>query len=96
MASDFGLETTSSVSEGHTHTLCLLTADLMFPPEEGGQAFPTSTTSQHTHAVTLNSAQLSAIQTGSTVTVDSSNAVDPLTGVPHTHSFVIVLAAQTP
>lgn len=39
------------------------------------------------HTVSLSAAQLVAIRSGSTVTVESSNVVDPVNGALHLHRF---------
>ena len=76
-----GLDTTSSVALGHTHTVCVLESDLTTPPSAG----VTYTTSgpDPTHTVTLTAAQLSSINGGMAVTVTTSTAGG------HDHQFVI-------
>ncbi len=76
-----GLEPTSSVALGHTHTVCVLESDLTAPPSAG----VTYTTSgpDPTHTVTLTAAQLSSINGGMSVTVTTS------TDGGHDHQFVI-------
>ncbi len=77
-----GLDATSSVALGHTHTVCVLQTDLTSPPSAG----VTYTTSgpDPTHMVSLTAAQLAMIQAGQTVTVTTSVANN------HTHQFVLV------
>jgi hypothetical protein len=55
--------------------------------------YTTSTTSAHSHTVSLSAAQLSTINSGGSVTVDTSSVVDPEDGVAHTHSFTVVMIA---
>jgi hypothetical protein len=75
-----GVLTTSTVTEGHTHTLCVPTGDLTNPPS-AGQTYTTSMNAAHTHTVTLTQQQLQMINTGGTVTVTSSS--------PASHDFMI-------
>ena len=86
-----GVSTTSTVDAAHTHTLCVLTSDLTAPPA-AGVTYHTSVDGNHDHTVTLSQAQLQTIETGGSVTVTSSNTVDPYTGNPHTHGFTIMMA----
>jgi hypothetical protein len=76
-----GLQTTSTVAFGHTHTFCVPTADLTNPPASG--ATYTSSGPDPTHTVTLTQGQLQSIQSGQTVTVTSS------VNGNHTHDFAI-------
>src|SRR5882724_2984249 len=55
-----GLGSTSSVVQGHSHTVCIPSADLMTPPQ-GGATYTTSGPDP-THTITLSAAQLSAIE----------------------------------
>jgi hypothetical protein len=75
------VQTTSTVAFGHTHTLCVPTADLTSPP--AGGATYTSSGPDPTHTVALTQAQLQSIEGGQTVTVTSSVANS------HTHDFAI-------
>jgi hypothetical protein len=76
-----GLDPTSTVALGHTHTVCVLSSDLSSPPSAG----VTYTTSgpDPTHTVALTQAQLQSIQSGQSVTVTTSVANN------HTHDFTI-------
>lgn len=80
-----GVGDTSTVVEGHAHTLCVRAADLATPPAAGLQ-LTTGTTAGHAHAVTLTAAQLGAIASGQSVTVT--------TGVTnsHAHGFTLRMA----
>jgi hypothetical protein len=69
---------------GHTHTLCVLQADLDHPPA-GGVTYTTSSAG-HTHTVSLTQAQLTTIAGGGSVTVTTSTASD------HHHQFTLMLA----
>jgi hypothetical protein len=75
-----GVSTTSSVTNNHTHTLCVPLADLQHPPPNE-QTYTTSTNAGHAHTVTLTSAQLQMIETGAQVQVTSSS--------PYPHDFLI-------
>ena len=74
-----GFEATSSVAQSHTHTVCVLTADLTNPPAAG--VTYTTSTPDPTHTVTLTQANLQAIQSGQTVMVTTS------TDGGHNHTF---------
>src|SRR5262249_44220803 len=67
-----GVDTTSTVSAAHTHTVCVLTSDLTAPPA-AGVTYHTSVDGNHDHTVTLSQAQLQSIEAGTAVTVTSSN-----------------------
>ncbi|MGA9523982.1 MAG: hypothetical protein WBV82_21150 [Myxococcaceae bacterium] len=71
---------TSSVSNGHTHTVQIQSSELTSPPA-GGFTRDTSITSGHLHTVELTEADLSSIEAGNTVTKTTS-----LVG-GHTHMF---------
>jgi hypothetical protein len=77
-----GVDSTSSVALGHTHTVCVLEADLTSPPA-GGVTYATSAPDP-THTIVLTAAQLSAINGGQAVTVTTS------TNGGHNHQFVLV------
>jgi hypothetical protein len=83
-----GIESTSTVEQSHTHTVCVLTANLTSPPSTG-VTYTTSNVGAHTHKVTLTAVNLTAINSGQTVMVTSTEDPDPLTGVAHSHSFMI-------
>ena len=76
-----GVSSTSSVTLGHTHTVCVLEADLTSPPS-GGVTYTTSGPDP-THTITLTAAQLSSINGGQSITVTTS------TSGGHTHQFVL-------
>jgi hypothetical protein len=84
-----GILDTSTLVQGHTHTLCTLATDLTSPPS-GGVVYTTSFDDSHDHTVSLTQAQLQSINAGGTVVVTSSVAP---TG--HTHDFTIAKSALT-
>jgi hypothetical protein len=90
-----GVAETSTVQESHDHTVCVPNSDLTAPPAAGA-TYTTSNVSSHTHTITLSAAQLATIASGGTVTVNTSNVVDPLDGVAHVHTFTISKATSTP
>jgi hypothetical protein len=75
-----GVQETSTVTNNHTHTLCVPTTDLTTPPA-AGVTYTTSTDAGHNHTVALTQAQLQSIQSGGSVTVTSS--------APLAHDFTI-------
>jgi hypothetical protein len=79
-----GLDPTSSVADGHTHTVCVPETDLTTPPSAG--ATYTTSGPDPTHTVMLTAAQLSSINGGTSVTVTTS------TNGGHNHQFVIARA----
>lgn len=83
-----GVSTTSTVDAQHTHTLCVLTTDLT-TPLAGGVTYTTSVDGSHSHKVVLTQADLTSINAGQTVTVTSSNDVDPINNALHMHGFSI-------
>ncbi len=83
-----GVDRTSTVVNGHTHTVCIGAADLTLPPAEG-MTFATSETQGHSHTMTLTQEQLKAIESGREVTVQTS-AVEL-----HHHEFVVVTLASS-
>ena len=83
-----GTESTSTVEFAHTHTVCVLTADLTSPPS-AGVAYTTSNVGSHTHKVTLTAVNLTAINSGQAVTVTSTTDPDPTNGMVHSHNFTI-------
>ncbi len=80
-----GVPSTSSVNGGHTHTLCVPSADLANPPA-GGATYAASFVSGHAHTVSLSAEQLQAINVGAEVVVESS------TDRGHSHTFAIQMA----
>jgi hypothetical protein len=79
-ASCAGISETSTVTNGHTHTLCVLTSDLTNPPA-AGVVYTTSFDAGHSHTVSLTQAQLQTIEGGTAVTVATSS--------PAPHNFTI-------
>ncbi len=78
-----GVFETSSVTNNHTHTLCVPTTDLTAPPA-AGVTYTTSVSDSHSHTVVLSQAQLQTIETGGTVMVVTSS--------PAPHNFTIAKA----
>lgn len=72
---------TSSTVQSHAHQFTILLSTMADPPP-GGLNGPTTSASGHTHDVVLTQDQLKAIDSGQTITVDTSvtNA--------HQHTFV--------
>ncbi|SRR5258706_10268580 len=75
-----GVFSTSSVTNSHTHTVCVASSDLS-SPQASGATYTTSTDLNHNHTVQLTQAQLQSINGGASVTVRSSE--------PAAHDFVI-------
>ena len=84
-----GAGETSTVTEGHTHTLCVPAAALG-SPADGGETFTTSTANGHIHDVTFTQAQLMSVAQGGSVVVTTS------TTEGHTHAFTVQASAATP
>jgi hypothetical protein len=75
---------TSSLDDGHTHTVSLQVTEISSPPA-GGVTKTTSFDQSHTHTVSLTGADLDSIQAGNTVTKTTSEDATP--GHVHTHTF---------
>ena len=75
------ISVTSSVVNGHSHTVNISSSDQMHPADT---TYTSSSTLNHTHSVTLTASQLSTIAAGGTVTVTSTAST--VTG-NHTHDF---------
>jgi hypothetical protein len=75
-----GVFETSTVTNNHTHTLCVPSTDLSSPPSSG-MTYTTSFDDGHSHTVTLTQAQLTTISDGGSVTVTTSS--------PAPHDFTI-------
>jgi hypothetical protein len=85
-----GAGDTSTVSNGHTHALCVPLADLDNPPASGA-TYGTSVTDGHRHTAALTQGQLMAVAVGQTITVTTSTvATGNLAG--HTHRFAVAKA----
>ncbi len=82
-----GAGATSSVAEGHAHSLCVPAATLSGPPPEG-VTLATTTSLDHQHEVKLTQAQLETIAAGGSVSVVTSVTNG------HTHGFSIRRASQ--
>lgn len=88
-----GAGETSTVAQGHTHTLCVPASDLSNPPASGA-TYSTSLTDGHQHTVTLIQAWLMAINQGHTVNITTSSvSTSSISG--HTHDFAIQKVAAT-
>ena len=83
-----GLLFTSSVNNGHSHTVEIKFADVDDPPE-GGRTLSTSSTG-HLHSVTLSQSDFVALEAGQTVVRNTSTN----SGHLHTFSFEIGSNAQ--
>lgn len=81
-SSSDGFDVTSSVGAGHTHDVRILTADLANPPG-GGVQYTSTNVNSHVHTVTLTQADLTAINSGGQVSVNSS------TNDGHLHTWTI-------
>jgi hypothetical protein len=79
-----GIESTSTVASGHTHTVCVPQSDLDSPPV-AGRTYTTSSVG-HTHTVTLSQADLGEIAAGGAVMVTTSLSNG------HAHEFTISMA----
>jgi hypothetical protein len=75
------LTVTSTVVNGHSHTVNVSSGDQLHPAD---MTYTTSSTLGHTHTVTLTASQLASIASGGTVTMTSSSSA--VTGI-HTHDF---------
>jgi hypothetical protein len=84
----------SSKDALHTHTVCILNSDMATPPA-GGVMYTTSDEGGHTHKIMLSQANLTSLGGGQTVTTTSSNDVDQINGVAHTHTFAITKGNNT-
>ena len=77
-----GAGATSSMADGHTHTVCVASADLMDPPSSGAR-YTTSSDDGHTHEIELAADQLAEIAGGSSVTVTTTVTES------HSHTFML-------
>ena len=77
------LSATSTVVNGHSHTLNVPSSDQL---KSADTTYTTSSSAGHTHTVTLTADQFRAIGAGGTVTVTTS--VNATTG-NHTHDFTL-------
>ena len=75
------ISVTSSVVNGHSHTMNIPSGDQMHPADT---TYMSSATLNHTHSITLTANQLATIAAGGTVTVTSTAST--VTG-NHTHDF---------
>ena len=75
------VSSTSTVVNGHTHTVGVPASDQNHPATT---TYSSSTDSAHFHMVTLSASQLSTIASGGSVTVTSTTST--VTG-NHTHDF---------
>ncbi len=78
--------TQSAVVESHSHSVLISTSEVeALPPVD--RTYTTTTALDHTHMLTLTSADFVALQRGETVLVTSDSAALPQ---PHVHTFAIV------
>lgn len=77
-----GAGATSSVADGHSHTVCVASSDLMDPPASGG-TYMTSSAEGHTHELELSTEELTQIAGGMKVTV-MTTVVES-----HSHNFTL-------
>jgi uncharacterized membrane protein YgcG len=84
-ASGAALQFMSDVVGGHSHDFSITLADLTTPPA-AGLTDSTTVSLGHVHAVTLTQAELSQIQSGATVTKETSLVQG------HLHTFAFSLA----
>jgi hypothetical protein len=89
-----GTDPLSTVNEGHTHSVCVPTADMTSPPATGA-TYTSSNDGSHTHRITMTAQQLSMVAAGQSVLVTSTSDVDPKTGVAHTHDWTIAKTTGT-
>ena len=85
-----GAGETSSVTLGHTHTLCVPRSDLDNPPVAGA-TYTTgpAATDGHQHQVVMTQAQLMLVSQGQTVNVMTTTIEG------HTHDFAVQKAAPS-
>ncbi|HEX6765912.1 MAG TPA: hypothetical protein VF103_10555 [Polyangiaceae bacterium] len=77
-----GIGGTSSVDQGHSHTVCVASSDLMNPPTDGAR-FTTSNNSGHTHEIELSAEQLTELAGGGSVMVTATVVQG------HSHTFML-------
>jgi hypothetical protein len=75
-----GIFETSTVTDNHTHALCVPETDLDAPPS-AGVTYTTSVSENHSHTVALTQAQLQSVKGGTSLTVTTSG--------PAAHEFTI-------
>jgi len=73
---------TSSVDQGHSHTVSLSKTEVQSPPA-AGISRQTSSSSGHTHTFAMSQDQLSSVNSGGTVVITTS------TDSGHSHTFTI-------
>jgi hypothetical protein len=84
-----GTTYTSSIVEGHIHTIVLPNADLEAPPA-AGVTYTSSSDLSHIHTVTITYQQLITVRDGGQVIITSSTSTDPSTGYAHSHEWTLV------
>ncbi|MDQ7826958.1 MAG: hypothetical protein RDV48_29435 [Candidatus Eremiobacteraeota bacterium] len=80
----------SSAADNHSHDLVVSTSDLTNPPAQG-VTYNTTTALSHYHTVSISQQQLSSLNNGASVTVNTSTATNPVTGVSHYHTYTDLL-----
>jgi hypothetical protein len=76
----------SSASNNHSHELTIQLGDLTSPPA-AGVLYNTAQALNHIHTVTLTQSQLTSLNSGALTTVTTSDAVDPVSGTSHHHTY---------
>jgi hypothetical protein len=84
-----GVASTSSVAQGHTHTICVAATDLSNPPSAGA-TFTTSNAVGHSHEVSFTATQLVTIGSGGTAVVTTTSVNG------HTHDFSVMRGGAAP
>ncbi len=73
---------TSSLDQGHTHSVTIQKTEVENPPS-GGISRQTSNSGGHTHTLAMTQAELQSVKNGTTVNIVTSNSSG------HTHTFAI-------
>jgi hypothetical protein len=75
---------TRPADDGHFHTVTLTKTEIKTPPT-GGISRETSSTNGHTHTFTMTSAQLTQVNSGNTVDVQTADTL------AHHHTFAVTM-----
>jgi hypothetical protein len=80
----------SSITDGHTHAVCIPGSDIAsVRAGSTGGAYTTTVTDGHSHGLVLDPPELETLHDGPTVTATTSVAQD------HTHTFVLQRATPS-
>jgi hypothetical protein len=79
-----GIDSTSTVTDDHSHQICVATSDLTSPPT-AGVTYTSTNVGNHTHTVALTQAQLQMIESGTAVGPITSSTAEG-----HTHDWTIM------